>query len=111
MSQIFCIFVVAKLNNNPLKFYVMKNKKLQLIVAAMQYSHPHYLGEEFHMSIQFDGAKGFYVIFFMSDAYKSFITDYAFEVFSSIARLFNVSVGIRVRHGLPVITMSYGSYC
>lgn len=89
----------------------MKNEKLNQIVAAMQHSHPHYLGEAFHLSIQFDGLKGFHVVFFMEDAYKYFITDYTYEVFAAVARLYNVSVSIRVRHGLPVISMSYGSYC
>lgn len=89
----------------------MKNEKLQLIIAAMQYSHPHYLGEDFYLSIQGDYPNGFYAVFFMQDAYKYFITDYTYEVFAAIARLYNVSVSIRVRQGLPVITMSYGSYC
>lgn len=87
----------------------MKNKKLQLIVASLQCSHPHYLGEDFHMSIQFDSTNGFNVLFFMPDAYNDFITEYTFEVFSSVARLFDVSVSIRVRHGVPVVSMFYGS--
>lgn len=89
----------------------MKNEKLKLILTALQYSHPHYLGDDFAVSIQGDYPKGFYAVFFMQDAFKHFITDYQFEVFSSVARLFNVSVSIHVRQGLPVITMSYGSYC
>ena len=89
----------------------MKNKKLELILTALQYSHPHYLGEEFAVSIQGDYPNGFYAVFFMADAYKTFISDYTYEVFAAVARLYNVSVSIRVRQGLPVITMSYGSYC
>lgn len=89
----------------------MKNEKLQLIIASLQYSHPHYLGQNFAVSIQHDSPKGFYAIFFMADAYKDFITDYTYGVFAAVARLYNVSVSIRVRHGLPVISMYYGSYC
>lgn len=89
----------------------MKNKKLELIIASLQYSHPHYLGKDFAVSIQYDSPNGFYAVFFMQDAYKYFITEYAFEVFAAVARLYNVSVSIKVRQGLPVITMSYGSYC
>lgn len=88
----------------------MKNEKLQLIIASLQYSHPHYLGENFDVSIQFDGTHGFYAVFFMQDAYKTFISEYTFEVFAAVARLYNVNVSIRVRQGLPVITMSYGDY-
>lgn len=89
----------------------MKNEKLQLIVASLQHSHPHYLGRNFDLSIQYDSPNGFYAIFFMSDVYKDFITDNTYEVFAAVARLYNVSVSIRVRQGLPVVTMSYGSYC
>lgn len=54
----------------------MKNEKLKLILASLQYSHPHYLGDDFAVSIQGDYPKGFYAVFFMQDAYKHFITNY-----------------------------------
>lgn len=89
----------------------MKNEKLKLILTALQCSHPHYLGDAFSVSIQYDSLNGFYAYFFMEGAYKDFITAYTFEVFAAVARLYNVSVSIRVRHGVPVVSMSYGSYC
>lgn len=88
----------------------MKNEKLQLIIASLQYSHPHYLGQDFDLSIQYDRPNGFDAIFFMQDAYKTFISEYTFEVFAAVARLYNVSVSIKVRQGLPVVCMYDGTY-
>lgn len=72
----------------------------------MQQSHPHYIGEDYQLSIKRDTETEFRVELYMPDAYKSFITAYALEVPLSVARLFNVSVSVRCKHGVPVICMS-----
>lgn len=89
---------------------MFKNEKLSAIVAALQCSHPHYLGEDFYLSVSHDSPRGFRVVFFMEDSYKTFITDYQFEAFAAVGRLYNVSVSVKVYHGVPVVCMNAGSY-
>ena len=89
---------------------MFQNEKLSAIVAALQSSHPHYLGEDFYLSVSYDSPRGFRVLFFMEDFYKTFITVYQFEAFAAVSRLFNVNVSMEVCHGVPVVSMDYGSY-
>lgn len=89
----------------------MINKKLKLMCETLKNSHPHYLGEDFYLSIRHDSKKGFYVVFYMAEAYKRFITSYCLECFLSVGRLLNVNVSIRIENRLPVISVSDGSYC
>ena len=89
---------------------MFKNEKLSAIVAALQCSHPHYLGEDFYLSVSHDSPRGFRVIFFMEDFYKTFITEYQFEAFAAVGRLYNVNVSVKVCHGVPVVCMYEGSY-
>lgn len=84
----------------------MKNETLKAIVKAMGMSHPHYLGEDFHMSIQSDYEKYFYVELYAPDNHKNFFTEYALEVTCSVARLYGASVAVRSKHGVPIITIS-----
>lgn len=89
---------------------MFKNEKLSAIVAALQCSHPHYLGEDYYLSVSYESPRGFRVLFFMEDFYKTFITDYQFEVFAAVARLFQVNVSMKVCNGVPVVCMFTGSY-
>lgn len=89
---------------------MFKNKKLAEIVQALQYSHPHYLGEEFYLSVSYDSERGFRAVFFMQERYKEFITDYCLEVFQAVSRLFYVNVCVKCQQGLPVVVMHTSSY-
>lgn len=84
----------------------MKNETLKAIVKAMGMSHPHYLGEEFHMSIQSDYEFGFRIELYAPSNHKEFFTAYALEVAMSIERLYNTNVAVRCKHGVPIITIS-----
>lgn len=89
---------------------MFKNKKLAEIVQALQYSHPHYLGEDFYLSVSYDSERGFRAVFYMEESHQNFITDYCLEVFQSVSRLFHVNVSVKCKQGLPVVVMFTGSY-
>lgn len=67
---------------------------------------PYTLGTDYAVSINHDDEKSFLIYIFPSGCYSWFFTSTLLVLMLAFASAFNLSMGVKTKHGVPVISLT-----
>lgn len=85
----------------------MNNPILKTLLQVMSNNHPSILGDDYYVSISEDREDHFAVTIFHEERYKQFFTVGLILDCMAYAQSFYLNMAFVVRHGLPVITLTW----